>query len=462
MTKFIYINAVLGLLFLLSPVKASALIKDEMFPFMVVCPDTTANGFSISDEEFYRRSMTVLFKVNRSEIGPDNDFVKTYNESIVPLVNKYHLQLSSVIIRGAASPEGPYENNRRLGIARSQSLLDFFQEHLIHQEGKASVEPSSVTEDYGYLCRLMKEAGDRDYSKVQKIFDDCGGNEPACKAMLQKADGGKLWRRLLKEYFPSLRAARFMLVFSLPKDPVLKARYENVSAVDSEIPFRLEAPFAAITAPITIKQPTFERRHLIALRTNLVNDLWYQPKFGFAPMWNIQAEYYPLTGHWTANFSFTSPYYHKWNEYKFFQIRDYRLSARRYFKGNGEFLGWFANAYLEAAKYGIGFSKTEGWEGEGAGAGLGFGYVMPLNRKGDLRLEFIAELGAFGTVYDPYVYGNPLSGTEDGKYYYDYLGNASDFKERNHWFTWFGPTMVGVQLTYDIIYRHKKVAGYEK
>ena len=59
-------------------------------------------------------------------------------------------------------------------------------------------------------------------------------------------------------------------------------------------------------------------------------------------------------------------------------------------------------------------------------------------------------------VYDPYVYGNPLNGVEDGLYYYDYHGSASEFQERNHRFIWFGPTNLGVHLTYDIIYRKRK------
>ena len=39
--------------------------------------------------------------------------------------------------------------------------------------------------------------------------------------------------------------------------------------------------------------------------------------------------------------------------------------------------------------------------------------------------------------------------------YYDYHGNASRFKKRNRQFTWFGPTNLGVQITYDLVYRKK-------
>ena len=71
----------------------------------------------------------------------------------------------------------------------------------------------------------------------------------------------------------------------------------------------------------------------------------------------------------------------------------------------------------------------------------------------------MASFGAFTTKYDPYVWGNPITGEADGKYYYDYKGTASKFKKRNRVFTWMGPTNLGVQLTYDLIYRKREKGG---
>ena len=138
------------------------------------------------------------------------------------------------------------------------------------------------------------------------------------------------------------------------------------------------------------------------------------------------------------------------------QVRDVQLELRRYFKGGGAFIGPYLAAYVEGTKYGIGFSATKGWEGEGGGAGLTLGHTCRLNKKGSLRLELSLSVGAFITRYDPYVWGNPITGFVDGLYYYDYHGSTSQFKERNHRFMWFGPTNAGVHLTYDIIYRKKK------
>ena len=199
--------------------------------------------------------------------------------------------------------------------------------------------------------------------------------------------------------------------------------------------------------------------HLLAVRTNMLHDLLYVPQFGFAPSPNIQFEYYPRQGHYTFNLGFTFSHHRRSDDYKFFQIRDLQLELRRYFKGGGAFTGPYFGVYAEGTIYGIGFTKTKGWEGEGGGGGLSVGYVWPLNKKGNLRLEVSANLGLFITRYDPYVYGNPITDIEDGLYYYDYQGEPSEFSKRNHQFTWFGPTNAGLHITYDLIYRKSKKGG---
>jgi hypothetical protein len=198
-----------------------------------------------------------------------------------------------------------------------------------------------------------------------------------------------------------------------------------------------------------------ERLPLIAVRTNLVHDFFYMPNFGFASSPNLQLEYFPLRGHYTFNLGFTFSNHRHWNNYKFFQIRDLQLEVRRYFKEGHPYRGGFLGVYAHGFAYGIGFNENKGWEGEGGGAGISGGYTLKLNRRGNFRLELTAAVGFFLTKYDPYVYGNPQTGTKDGKYYYDYMGKKSQFKKRNQQFTWLGPTNLGIQLTYDLIYRKK-------
>lgn len=423
-------------------------VHTQPAPYIIITPDTTSLAPSFTDREFYERSMSVVFKVGSTQIQNEDIFISTICGDITPLLEERDLTLKKIFIRGAASPEGPYDNNRRLGRGRAESLLKVIKDHTDCDKIDSLAELSVITEDYGLLVLLMEMKSDADYETVKQIWDECQGDEACCKERLQKVQGGKLWKRLLSEYYPELRAARIILWFS-EYVPEPEPEPEPVVKVEPEIEPEPE-PETSVIVPLPVTLP---RRHIVAARTNLVHDAFYMPGFGMAPSGNIQFEYYPLDGHYTANVAMTWGTVRKWDARKFWQIRDFQAELRRYFKGDGIFTGTYLGAYLNGDKYGIGLGPDKGWQGEGGGVGISLGHTLPLNKRQNMRLEFMVAAGFFLTAYDPYVYGNPITGTVDGKYYYNYLGNASDFKKRNHIFTWLGPTNLGIQLTYDIVYR---------
>ena len=432
------------------------------YPFVFVSDSIVTTPPVITDSLFDEIARGIRFQVNRTELQAADPFISLYNDSLVPWLKDNNLILREIYVKGAASPEGPYDNNVRLSRERTKRLIEFLSSNLSQPIADRPTNTSFVTEDYAYLVKLMQQAGDKDYGKVKAIWDACKGNERLCKKKLRALNGGRTWRRLVKEYFPTLRQSRMVLWFALNPHhiPVPKQRYYFADKADMQIfpsfpvlpTFSME-PVSTDTVVVAQDSP---RRHMIALRTNLLHDFLYVPQFGFAPGANVQLEYYPLSGHYTMTAGFTFTNHRHWDTHKFMQIRDLQLELRCYFKGGGQFLGTYLGAYAEGMVYGIGFSATKGWEGEGGGAGLTIGHTCKLNKKGSLRLEFSLSAGAFITVYDPYVWGNPINGTIDGLYYYDYHGSTSSFKERNHRFMWFGPTNAGIHLTYDIIYRKKK------
>ncbi len=426
------------------------------FPFVFVSEANITALPPITDSLFDASAQGIRFQVNRTDIQQSDPFIPLYRDKLVPWLKMQEMELRQVFVRGAASPEGPYENNVRLSRARTQRLIDFLNEALGDTKAQRPVEAQSVTEDYGLLVRMMGQAADADYEQVKAVWEECKGDEACCKQRLMALKKGRVWQRLKRDYFPSLRQARVILWFARKPDAKPRAQ---LHPVDRHYDF---ATLPATQPDIHVEEPpvAYERRHLIAARTNLLHDFLYVPQFGFAPGFNIQLEYYPLRGHYTYNAGFTFTNHRRWDDYKFFQIRDAQLEVRRYFKGGGKFIGTYLGVYGEFTKYGISFSKTKGWQGEGGGGGLSVGYTTKLNRKGSLRLELSASFGVFYTRHDPYVYGNPLTNEEDGLYYYDYHGSSSEFKERNHQWTWFGPTNAGIHITYDIIYRKKKPRGY--
>lgn len=425
------------------------------YPFVFVSDSFVISPPVISDSLFDVIARGLRFEVNRTEIKKDDPFIALYNDSLVPWIKKNNLVLREVFVKGAASPEGPYDNNVRLSRERTRRLIEFLSSNMDNAIANHPVNAKCVTEDYAYLVKLMEMAGDAEYKQVKNIWESCNNDERLCKQKLMALNGGRTWNRLLKKYFPTLRQSRVVLWFAVnPRHMPIPSYQIAVAPTMPEYPALPGKIHVDLPEPEMKKE--YSRRHLIAVRTNLLHDFLYVPQFGFAPGGNIQLEYYPLSGHYTFNAGFTFHNHRHWDSHKFFQMRDAQLEVRRYFKGEGAFLGTYLGVYAEGMKYGIGFSATKGWEGEGGGAGVTLGHTCKLNKKGSLRLEFSVSMGAYVSLYDPYVWGNPINGLIDGLYYYDYHGSTNKFKERNHRFTWLGPTNASIHLTYDIIYRKKK------
>ena len=220
--------------------------------------------------------------------------------------------------------------------------------------------------------------------------------------------------------------------------------------------------------PLRVLRP---RREILSIKTNLLFDVAYVPGYDrWCPIPNVALEFYPLHGHFTVGASFDCPWWQHYWDHKYFQIRNYQVEGRYYLRsgdilknppGHGAaFRGLFFSAYANLALYGICFNANHGWEGEALGGGLGLGWVQQLGKKGHWRLEFTAQVGILYSGYDPYQFENPVNPAyRDHLYYYKWTGKAANFRERQYRFTWIGPTRVGINLSYDILYRKRDKKG---
>ena len=213
-----------------------------------------------------------------------------------------------------------------------------------------------------------------------------------------------------------------------------------------------------------IKQPV-SRREFLSVKTNLLFYAVYMPGYDrWCPIPNVTLEYYPLRGHFTYGATFDCPWWRDYWDHKYFQIRNYQIESRYYFRrgdielrpeGQGAaFKGLYLQAYAHVGVFGICFDERRGWEGEALGGGLGIGYVLPLSKKGHWRMEFQLQAGYVHMGYDPYQWENPINPDyRDNRYYYDWTGKPSMFKKRQYRASWFGPTRIGITLSYDLLYR---------
>ena len=421
---------------------------------------------NLSDEEFYNRAGRMVFPVNKFNLPKKSPLLKELANDVIPMLNRDSIQLLRVELRGAASPEGPFWNNKRLSQQRSLTLYNFLNSHLSQPLTPSMLSKHIDIEDYQTLLQMMRNANDPDQELVERLVKRHipRYEYTLLKKKLQRIQGGRLWKRLLKEYFPQLRTARLILHLKAPqvkKQPLPQVEWPKLTPPDKPLP--------DLRQPVELELP---RRELLSIKTNL---LFYGVYMGggynrWCPIPNIAAEYYPLHGHFTFGASIDFPWWIDYGSHKFFEIRNYQLETRYYLRsgdistntpGRGPaFRGFYLQAYLHGGIYEIGFTANKGWKGEAFGGGVGAGYVMPITRSGHWRLEFGLQVGYLYSRYDPFQYENLINRNyHDDRYYYRWTGKASDFKRRQYRYNWLGPTRVGVTLTYDLLYRRQYKKG---
>lgn len=443
------------------------------YPYVIVIDE--GDDTDVSDDYFYRNAASVVFKVSKWDLPAEDKTLKELTETVLPRISRDSLKVVRVKMRGAASPEGPETFNRFLSEQRQHALYNYVKDYLNIPQGD-SLLLETETEDYHYLYKRMMQDGDPDCERVKRLFDEYMPRlqYAELKKVLRSIDGGRLWQRMLVTYFPSLRAARMVIVCQRPSpqeplpeplsltlpDPI---SFPMTEPTDSVVPIVPLVPVVPEEEPTWIER--YPRREMLSVKTNLLFYGVYMPGYNrWCPIPNIAVEYYPLRGHFTFGASFDCPWWQNYWKHRYFQVRNYQLETRYYFRrgdielrpeGKGAaFKGFYLQAYGNLGLFGICFDEKRGWVGEGIGGGIGCGYVMPLSRKGHWRLEFQLQVGVFHCKYDPYQYENAINPDyHDQLYYYDWTQKPSLFKTRQYRFTWIGPTRIGITLSYDLLYR---------
>lgn len=433
--------------------------------------DMAAEGIT-ADSIFIQNSRPIKFVVNRINISDqDREWI---TDVLIPELQKLG-DRGIVFGRAAASPEGPYDNNRRLANQRRASVDALLRSYGI---GTDHIQYDVVAEDYDLLYTMMMLKHDAKFHDVDSLITLYADDTQRLKAAMKRHDGGKLWRYLLKEYFPKLRAVRIIVVDKRlanidSNDLASRPIAATIPATVADCHLRIQNAdiTPAYIIPATTPASALPRREVLSVKTNVLFDFAYMPGYDrFCPIPNVALEYYPLHGHFTYGASFDCPWWQHYDEHKYFQVRNYQLHTRYYLRsgdirkrkpGEGAaFRGLYLSLYAHSYLYNICFDEKRGWEGEGWGAGLGIGYVVPLGRSGHWKLEFGLQAGYLSTNYDPYQWKCPVDpDTDKEQYYYKWYGDAKDFQKRQHRFSWLGPTRVEITLSYDLLYRRNNKKG---
>ena len=409
-----------------------------LLALLSLLPKLPAIAQEVTDSLVLEQGRPLIFSVNKAEFSQkDIDWILDTLK-----VELGDSTLRRLYVRAGASPEGPYATNVRLSKARYNALNKIFQQYQV-PENKISYD--IIPEDYRLLHAMMKRNQDAQFPVLDSLMTQYGDDAVRLKLAMQRYDGGRMWRRLLKEYFPSLRAVRLMLFNEVP----VVEKPLNVDTVQAEpvVEVAEQPEPAPVDTPKVYVEPA--REPMLSVKTNLLYDAMFMPKLGYSPIVNIWAEYYFHDSRYTLVGEYDFPWWSRDSKHHYFQVLNWTLEGRRFFQKEAVRQGWFLSVYGQGNYWDFSFNAEDAWQGEGFGAGVGGGWVKRLGKDSRWKLEFFLKAGVYVAQYDPYHAGDPYK----GRYYYDWQGDVEDFKRRNHRFTWVGPTSIGINLSYDLLYR---------
>lgn len=153
------------------------------------------------------------FPVNRTEIHPDYRNNSAELAKIVATIdsvrNDGDVTITSLSIKGYASPEGPYANNRRLAEGRTMALKEYVQRQYAfsHTFIATSFEP----EDWAGLREYVAASNLPHKAEIIALID--GDREPDNKEWKLKSTYVDEYKYLFAECYPALRHSDYRVEY---------------------------------------------------------------------------------------------------------------------------------------------------------------------------------------------------------------------------------------------------------
>lgn len=154
------------------------------------------------------------FPVNKTEIYPqyrrNPQELAEIRQTIDAVRDDSDVSITSLSIKGFASPEGPYANNERLAKGRTEALASYvrqlysFPPDLMHSDWEA--------EDWDGLAEWLRASDLPDKEAMLAVVADSGLEPDARDAELKKRFPSQ-YSMLLKEVYPALRHSDYKVTF---------------------------------------------------------------------------------------------------------------------------------------------------------------------------------------------------------------------------------------------------------
>ena len=158
-------------------------------------------------------SAFIDFPVSRTEIKPDyrnnSTELAKIRATIDSVRNDADIRITALSIKGYASPEGSYANNKRLANGRTQSLKEYVA-GLYHFDD-ALISTSYEPEDWAGLRKYVDQSSLPHRQEILELID--GDREPDNKEYKIKKEYPEDYAQLLRDCYPALRHSDYRVEY---------------------------------------------------------------------------------------------------------------------------------------------------------------------------------------------------------------------------------------------------------
>lgn len=341
---------------------------------------------------------------------------------LLEMAKRKDVEIVSITVYGAASPEGGIDYNKGLSKRRADRIASYIAEV---GGGRISPEVIAVGRDWKGLYDLA--VADSELPSREATLDllcrlampNDKESEDRMFAQLKVLDGGKPYRYMYSRLFPELRKAGVKVV----------AVYRIDDLVSDGRVSPLETSFAepngiSISAKGDVMQEVRKKPWYVGVKTNMLYDALLVPNGGLeiylGKNWSIDA--YWMYAWWKSD-----RVHNYWRTYGGdVELRKWLGSAARRKPLTGHHIGAYAQIVTYDFELGGRGYLADRWS---YAAGVSYGYSLPVAKR--LNIDFSMGLGYMGGEYKEYL-------PQDGHYVWQST-------KRRHWI---GPTKAEISLVW--------------
>ena len=340
-------------------------------------------------DTFEVRQFRIYYPVNKTRLYPDY----MSNRRNLEVIREYLAEsprIDSIVIFSYASPEGPYDFNKKLaqgrGATAKQYILSLLPEGRELADSLIHLRPEAENWE-GLREEIFLNYHQDDRTEVLAILDSTL-TDAEKKIALQQLNGRRPWRYIIQHIMPKLRYATWISVWA-PILPVTAVQDPRSSVATHAMAVMPDFP----TVEMTLKQS----RTVAALKTNLLYDLLMWVNFSVEVPFKIRNQQFSLLYQhqcpwWTwgeNDYEYCNRFLSMGGEARWWFAPDYHAATAR--RAERDCLtGWYVGLYGAGGKWDFQHQRDICHQGEFWSAGLSMGYAFPLGRRANMEVSLSA------------------------------------------------------------------------